>query len=109
MVAAKLATLKDGQRKSPSQKYEGESAGSNGKDGKNSNVTRTEAAKAMGVSTASVDNAKLAGTGDGWKRLFCGGLTKNPPPYPTPPAFVPERFEALTDDERKRVPHLLQK
>lgn len=40
-----------------------------------------------------------------WKCALCGGVVPGTPPaYPTPPAFVPPRFEGLTDAERRLSP-----
>jgi hypothetical protein len=40
----------------------------------------------------------------GYKCCLCGGLADEMPPYPTPAAFMPLRFEPLTDIERLRSP-----
>lgn len=35
-----------------------------------------------------------------WKCCLCGGVTRTPPPFPTPERWVAERYEKLTDEER---------
>lgn len=42
---------------------------------------------------------------DGWKCCLCGAITAAfPPPAPTPVSWVPDRWDALTDDERNLSP-----
>ena len=43
--------------------------------------------------------------GGDYKCLFCGGVTTNPPPHPTPEGWMPDRIEAVTEDERAMVPY----
>lgn len=44
-------------------------------------------------------------TKDGWwKCVLCGAITRQPPEYPTPKGWMPERFEKLTEAERCLCP-----
>ena len=47
------------------------------------------------------------GGGVTYKCCLCGGLTLNPPNYPTPKHWLPTEFEDLTDAERQLVPFVL--
>lgn len=35
-----------------------------------------------------------------YKCVLCGAITPSAPPYPTDPEWLPQRYEALTDEER---------
>lgn len=39
-----------------------------------------------------------------WKCATCGAVCDQPPAYPTHRAWLPPRFEKLTDEERALVP-----
>lgn len=41
-----------------------------------------------------------------WKCVLCGGVTRgqNPPEYPTPRDWYPERYDELCDEERQLAP-----
>jgi len=41
-----------------------------------------------------------------YKCCLCGALTDQPPPYPTPPEWLPHKCEPLTDEERAMSPYL---
>lgn len=44
-------------------------------------------------------------TGWCWKCVLCGGVViDRPPPYPTPPDWLPRDFRPLTDQERAMCP-----
>lgn len=38
-----------------------------------------------------------------WKCCLCGAVTCAPPAYPSPVRWTPERYEGLTDEERRMV------
>lgn len=40
-----------------------------------------------------------------YKCCLCGAITANPPNHPTPTAWLPSRFEPLTERERALVPN----
>lgn len=42
--------------------------------------------------------------GKSYKCVLCGAVTAHPPSYPTDPAWMPERYEKLKDEERKLCP-----
>lgn len=44
--------------------------------------------------------------GEEWKCVICGGITKDPPDYPTPEDFHVDSYEKLTDEERRLSPNL---
>lgn len=39
-----------------------------------------------------------------FKCVLCGGVTKNPPPYPTREGWVPEGFSKLCEADRRICP-----
>jgi hypothetical protein len=40
-----------------------------------------------------------------WRCVLCGAVCKVPPPYPTPPGWLPEGYEPLTREERAACPN----
>ena len=41
-----------------------------------------------------------------WKCVLCGGvISQEPPVYPTPAGWLPDRFEPLRDEERSLCPN----
>lgn len=43
------------------------------------------------------------------KCVLCGALAAMPPAYPTDPEWLPDKYEALTQDERDLAPTQLAK
>lgn len=35
-----------------------------------------------------------------WKCVLCGAICVHPPKYPTPPDWMPDRYEKLTEEEQ---------
>ncbi len=40
----------------------------------------------------------------GYKCVLCGAVTKYPPPYPTPPKWMPDRYEVVTKEDDELCP-----
>lgn len=40
-----------------------------------------------------------------YKCCLCGGITKEPPRFPTPSRWLPPEWEPLTDEERELCPY----
>ena len=41
---------------------------------------------------------------ESWKCCLCGAVSKAPPYYPTPMAWEPKRYEALSEEDRALCP-----
>ncbi len=40
-----------------------------------------------------------------WKCVLCGAVTNQPPEHPAKPAWMPDKYEPLTDAERALSPY----
>lgn len=39
-----------------------------------------------------------------WLCVICGGVSENPPAFPTPKSWFPKRYERLSEEDRQLCP-----